>query len=366
MHERCANRERCAALPDPLSIGEEPIDARRRGRMATNERIVFPERGVVRVEPCPMPAPGVGEVLVRARVTLVSTGTELTALMADYPPGSTWETMFPFPVRPGYDHVGEVVALGEGVDPVWLGRRVASLQPHARFVVAAADACRWVPDEVSDEQASFCTIAEIVMNGVRRSRLTWGETVVVFGAGLLGQFTARVCLQAGAAVVVVVDVAAARLVYLPADPRVVAVDPGACEVVDVVREVTRGRMADVVFEVTGDPSLVARQVGMLREQGRLVILSSPRGPSTIDLHDHCMRPSITIVGAHNFSHPQVATLADPWVAARHAEAFFDLVRQGLLDVDRLISDRVPYREAPEVYGRLVGDRSEVMGVVVGW
>ncbi len=334
--------------------------------MADNEAIIFPERGVVRVEACPMPAPGADEVLVRTRVSLVSTGTELTALLADYPPGSTWEAMFPFPVRPGYDNVGEVVALGEGVDPVWLGRRVASLQPHARFVVAAPDACRPVPDEVSDAQASFCTIAEIVMNGVRRSRLTWGETVVVFGAGLLGQFTARLCVLAGAAAVVVVDVAAARLAFLPDDPRVVAIDPAVGDVGELVRSVTRGRMADVVFEVTGDPSLVAQQVGMLREQGRLVILSSPRGPSTIDLHDHCMRPSLTIVGAHNFSHPQVATLADPWVPARHAEVFFDLVRQGLIDVDRLISDRVPYREAPTLYGRLMADRSGVMGAVVGW
>jgi NADPH:quinone reductase-like Zn-dependent oxidoreductase len=140
--------------------------------MSENEAIIFPERGVVRVEACPVPEPGPGEVLIRTRATLVSTGTELTVLTADYPQGSVWEAMFPFPVRPGYDNVGEVVALGANVDAAWLGRRVASLQPHARFVVAAAGACRPVPDEVSDEQAAFSTIAEIVMNGVRRSRLT--------------------------------------------------------------------------------------------------------------------------------------------------------------------------------------------------
>jgi 2-desacetyl-2-hydroxyethyl bacteriochlorophyllide A dehydrogenase len=334
--------------------------------MTENEAIIFPERDVVRVEACPVPEPGAGEVLIRTRATLVSTGTELTVLTADYPPGSVWEAMFPFPVRPGYDNVGEVVALGAGVDATWLGRRVASLQPHARFVVAAADACRPVPDEVSDEQAAFSTIAEIVMNGLRRSRLKWGEAVVVFGAGLLGQLTARLCLLAGAAAVVVVDVAPARLAFLPDDPRLHRLDPRVGDVAELVRDVTRGRMADVAFEVTGDPGLPAQAVGVLREQGRLVILSSPRGPSTIDLHDHCMRPSITIVGAHNFSHPQVATLADPWVPARHAELFFDLVRHGLLDVDRLISDRVPVREAPALYERLMRDRSGVMGAVVGW
>ncbi|MCA1791788.1 MAG: zinc-binding dehydrogenase [Thioalkalivibrio sp.] len=334
--------------------------------MTENEAIIFPERGVVRVEACPVPTPGAAEVLIRTRTTLVSTGTELTALRADYPPGSVWETMFPFPVRPGYDNVGEVVALGESVEPVWLGRRVASLQPHARYVVAEASACRPVPDEVSDEAATFSTIAEIVMNGVRRSRFTWGEMVVVFGAGLLGQLTARVCLLAGAAAVLVVDVAPARLAYLPDDPRVHPVDARSGDVVELVRDVTRGRMADVTFEVTGEPELVAQGVAVLREQGRLVILSSPRGPSTIDLHDLCMRPSIAIIGAHNFSHPQVATLADPWVPARHAELFFELVRHGLLDVGRLISDRLTYRDAPALYERLQRDRSGVMGAVLGW
>jgi hypothetical protein len=93
----------------------------------------------------------------------------------------------------------------------------------------------------------------------------------------------------------------------------------------------------------------------------LAILSSPRGPSTIDLHDRCMRPSLMIVGAHNLSHPQVATQAEPWSPARHAELFFGLVRRGLIDVDRLISDRVPVREAPGVYERLVRDRTGLMG-----
>lgn len=334
--------------------------------MGQNEEIVFAERGVVRVDPCATPEPRSGEVAIATRATLVSTGTELTALMATYPPGSTWERMFPFPVRPGYDNVGEVVALGAGVADEWLGRRVATLERHARYVAASVDACRRVPDDVSDEQAVFFTIAEIVMNGVRRSRLTWGEAAVVFGAGLLGQMTAQICLQAGASAVVVVDVAPARLRLLPDDARVHVLDPREADVEGAVRDATNGRMADVVFEVTGEPELLEQQIGVLREQGRLVVLSSPRGPVTIDLHDHCVAPSISIIGAHNLSHPRVATIADPWVATRHGELFFDLVRNRVLDVDRLVSERTSYRDAPALYDTLQRDRSGVMGAVLRW
>jgi threonine dehydrogenase-like Zn-dependent dehydrogenase len=331
-----------------------------------NEEIVFTEPGVVRVEPCEVPEPGAGEMLIGTRSTLISTGTELTVLAADYPADSQWAAMFPFPMRPGYDNVGEVVAIGPGVDPAWIGRRVGTLARHARYVVVAVDDCRVVPDGVSDEQAAFFTIAEIVMNGVRRSRLTWGESVVVFGLGLLGQLAVRVCLHAGASAVVAVDVARSRLAFLPEDPRVHAVEAGEGSVEAVVREATRARMADVAFEVTGEPNLLVQQLAVVRDQGRLVVLSSPRGPATLDLHDHVVFPSVSIIGAHNRSHPRQATLDDPWVPQRHGELFFDAVAAGLLDVDRLVTHRRPYGQAPELYETLLRDRSRLMGVVLDW
>ena len=331
-----------------------------------NEEIVFTEPGIVRVEACAVPDPGAGEVLIRTRSTLVSTGTELTVLAAHYPPDSRWAAMFPFPVRPGYDNVGEVLGVGPGVDRAWIGRRVGTLAAHARYVVAQVDDCRPVPAGVSDEQAAFFTIAEIVMNGVRRSRLTWGEAAVVFGLGLLGQLAVRVCLLAGASAVIAVDVARSRLAFLPDDPRVHPVVPGEASVDDVVREVTRSRMADVAFEVTGEPDLLVGQLAAVRDQGRLVVLSSPRGPVTLDLHDHVMFPSVSIIGAHNRSHPRHATLEDPWVPQRHGELFFDAAAAGLLDVDGLITHRRPHRDAPELYGMLLRDRSVLMGVVLEW
>ena len=84
-----------------------------------NEAIVFPAPSRAIVSACDAPDPGAGEVLIRTRTTLVSTGTELTTYLADYPPDSRWAQMFPFPVHPGYDNVGEVVALGPGVPEVY-------------------------------------------------------------------------------------------------------------------------------------------------------------------------------------------------------------------------------------------------------
>lgn len=79
-----------------------------------------------------------------------------------------------------------------------------------------------------------------------------------------------------------------------------------------------------------------------------------------------MYPSISIIGAHNRSHPEHATPEYPWTPQRHAELYFDAVRHGALEVGRLVAHRRPYRDAPEVYAMLARDRSSAMGVLFEW
>jgi len=142
--------------------------------------IVFTAPNQTVIENMPMPAAGPGQLLIKTRRSLISIGTELTALKADYPKGSNWEQRFPFPHRPGYSNIGEVVGLGQGVDSAWLGKIVANPGKHAQYVVAGANEVVPVPEGVSEDQATFFTIAHIVMNGLRRAKIMWGESVVIF------------------------------------------------------------------------------------------------------------------------------------------------------------------------------------------
>jgi len=125
-------------------------------------------------------------------------------------------------------------------------------------------------------------------------------------------------------------------------------------------------MADLAFEVTGNASLIPSEFSALRKQGRFVILSSPRGKTEFDFHDLCNGPSFSIIGAHNFSHPPVATLDNPWTMERDAEFYFDLLSDGEIDVEKLISHRVNYAEAGDIYSQLLEDRSSAMGVIIDW
>lgn len=332
-----------------------------------NPTVVFVGPENVVIEDRELPSPGHGQLLVKTICSLISIGTELTLLSGKTPEGSVWYNYSKYPIVPGYDNVGIVVDVGEGVSKELIGRRVSSYGHHSAFVVISADHARYIPNAVSDDEASFCTIAEITMNGVRRGNVTWGESVVIYGLGLLGQFTARFCNIAGARPIICVDTSDRRISLLPELPNIIGVNALTSDVRDVVYEKTRGRLANVVFEVTGDPELIPKEFAVLARQGRFVILSSPRGRTPMfDFHDLCNSPSYVIIGAHNSSHPPVATPQNPWTQHRHAELFFDLLSERAIDVSKLISHKVSYTQAPETYKQLLKDRTQFMGVIISW
>jgi len=325
---------------------------------------VFQKPKSVTVEDRRIPDVKGDSVLIRTRRSLVSIGTELTILSGEFPPQSYWASYGKYPFVPGYDNIGVVVDVGPDADRSLMDRAVASYSPHAMYVSASQKDVMLVPQGVSEDEASFFTIAEIVMNGVRRSQLSFGESVVIYGAGILGQLTARICKIAGAMPVIVVDVSDDRLKHLP--ENIVKINPLKQDVALEVERLTKGRMADVVFEVTGNQNLIVEEFKCLRRLGRFVVLSSPRGPTYIDLHDYCNAPSFTIIGAHNMSHPPVETLNNPWSRRRHVELFFDMLQNRELDVSRLITHKVSYNDAPKIYGQLLVDRTKALGVILIW
>ena len=334
--------------------------------MPGNPTIVFTKPGEVVIEDRDVPSPEPGEMLIRTTLTLISTGTELTILSGEFPSDSAWSACGSFPHTPGYCNVGGVEEVGTGVDASWKGRRVSGTQVHAAWVMGSEGDLVPVPDGVTDAQAAFRTMAVIAMNGVRRGGIVWGETVVIYGLGLVGQFAARFAALSRARPVFGVDVGEKRLALLPDEPCYVGVNGAKEDVAERIKEQTRGRMADIVFEVTGAQDLIAKEFAVLRRQGRMVLLSSPRGETLFDFHDFCNAPSFTIIGAHMTSAPRHETPGNPWTVNRNVDLYFDHVVNGEIDVDALISHRQPAERAPDLYKMLLADRSEAMGVLLDW
>jgi 2-desacetyl-2-hydroxyethyl bacteriochlorophyllide A dehydrogenase len=334
--------------------------------IAVNQAVVFTDVRQVAVEPCEMPTPGPNQMLVRTTKTAISTGTELTILTGDYPEGSKWAQYGVFPFNAGYSNVGEVIEVGDEVEGFAVGDRVASGARHAAYAVLDPASAHHIPDEVDDEVATLWMLGRIAFNGERRAQLQMGESVVVYGLGIIGQIVCQLARLDGARPVIGVDIAPLRRGFAEQLGADLVIDGAADDIVEQVEAATRARMADCVFEVTGVGDLIPREMDLLRREGRIVIVSSPRGKTDFDFHDYCNSPSLTIIGAHNGSHPQFETPYNPWTPHRNTELLFDFIAAGELRVAEIITHRFNWRDAPAAYEMLMEDRSQAGAVILDW
>jgi NADPH:quinone reductase-like Zn-dependent oxidoreductase len=169
--------------------------------------VVAPGLGEIRAQPLPSPAPG--ELLIRARVSAISRGSESLVFRGEVPE-SEWRRMrcpfqegeFPAPVKYGYSVVGIVE---EG--PVEaLGRRVFCLHPHQDRFIASEDGVIDVPDDVPDRRATLAANMETAVNGLWDATPGPGDRIAVIGAGVVGCLTAALAARLPGAEVELIDI----------------------------------------------------------------------------------------------------------------------------------------------------------------
>jgi threonine dehydrogenase-like Zn-dependent dehydrogenase len=275
-----------------------------------------------------------------------------------------WDKLFEYPWDAGYCNVGTVLKVGKAVTEFKPGDRVSSTGPHATAFTISENDALLINEGVSDDEAAFATIAQIVMQGIRLADIKLGESAVVCGLGLLGQFTVTLARHVGAWPLIGVDLEEFR--------RKIALQMGATtvaapeEIACVIANSTEQRMADVVFEVTGSPAVIPIALGWVRRLGRFVMVSSPSGPTTIDFHDQVNARGTVIIGAHNYTHASVSNEYNRWTRKADTQYYLQLVQAGLFSAEKLITHRFAWEEAPRAYQQLLDDRSSTLGVILEW
>ena len=99
----------------------------------------------------------------------------------------------------GYSNVGRVIESRN--NDFSIGDRVVSNGAHAEIVSAQKNLCTKIPDNVSDDEASFTVVGAIALNAVRLAELELGEKVAVIGLGLIGLLTSQILKAQGCDVV---------------------------------------------------------------------------------------------------------------------------------------------------------------------
>ncbi len=328
--------------------------------------IYFLAKDTVAVQAHPVPAVKAGEILIRLQYSLISTGTECICLQRNFAPGTHWDKWVQYPYRPGYSSAGVVMKAAEDVAGVAVGDRVAVPVKHGQYAVIDADRAVKVPAGVSDEAAAWFNLSCIAQNAVRRAEHRLGDDVVIIGAGLLGQLVVQYERLLGANHVVVIDTAPARLAMAAAHGATHTLAISSAEAEDAVASITAGRMADVVYDITGNAAVLPTALPLARRFGKVLLLGDTGTPSDQRLTGDVIRRGINIVGAHSTNPPPTASDYAHWTHEHMTRLFFTYLERGDMHVEDLITHRFDPRQAAGAYDMLTRDRSQAMGVLFDW
>jgi 2-desacetyl-2-hydroxyethyl bacteriochlorophyllide A dehydrogenase len=242
-----------------------------------------PDRAQVNeIEP---PEIGSDEILVASRsVGICHSDIELLAGRYIIP--------FEYPVIPGHEWAGEVVAVGKDVKRFGVGDRVVGEcvigEDHFGFSISGAAADffltkeSWLhrlPDNLSWTQGA---LVEPFSCGyyatVRADNLDASDTVLVLGAGPIGLGTVAASVGHGARVIVA-EPSAARAELARQLGAQAVLDPLSGSFADEVAELTGGAGADVVFEASGKPAAMATALEVAGFRARIVYIGIDVGGS---------------------------------------------------------------------------------------
>lgn len=216
-----------------------------------------------------VPQPGPGQVLIRVAFAGVNRPDVLQRL-GRYPPPPGASDI------PGLEIAGEVVAMGEGVPDVWLGRKVCALVSgggYAEFCLARAEHCLPVPDSLPLAEAAALpeTLFTVWHNLVERGQLRPGETLLLHG-GTSGIGTMAIKLSKLLGVTVIVtcgtDGKCDAALAMGADYAINYRDE---DFAHAVRQLT-GAGANLILDMVAG-AYTQRNLDCLAEDGRLVTIA---------------------------------------------------------------------------------------------
>ena len=307
------------------------------------------------------------QALVEAEYSIVSAGTEgagFTGLVREMPFGDGGT----YPRGTGYGHLGRVLEVGSAVEMCRAGDRVLSFSRHASLV--KADAARMalpVPKDAPGSHLVFARMAGVSISALRSSSVQPGDTVLVIGMGLVGNFAAQLFRMAGAEVMAV-DLSDYRLEKARACGIERTVNSGAHDLQETVLEWTAGEGVHVAVEAIGISEVVAQAVMATRRHGEVILLGSPRAPATFDVTPMLLRvhlEAIRMIGALEWRWP-----AHPTERVRDLETNYrrlvEWIAAGRLVVEPLL-DRVASPAACQaVYEGLTSRKDGYLGAVFDW
>jgi predicted dehydrogenase/threonine dehydrogenase-like Zn-dependent dehydrogenase len=177
----------------------------------------------------------------------------------------------------GYSLSGVILAIGNGMKDFNVGDKVAcagsGLANHAEYVDVPKNLMIKIPDGLEFREASTVAIGSIAMQGIRRAEITFGEYVVIFGLGVIGQIAVQISKNAGTRVIGI-DLDERRLKVGKENGADLVLNPKDSEIVKEVIHYSNGYGADKVIFTAGTnlSTPIHQAFQMTRKKGKVVLV----------------------------------------------------------------------------------------------
>lgn len=297
----------------------------------------------------PVGTPGDHDILVKIKAAAIC-GTDIH--IYDWTPYA--QARVKPPMVFGHEFCGEVVEVGKNVSRVQVGDLIAGethipcghcflcdtglqhickemkiLGVHVPGIFSEwaviPESIAWkLPGDFSPKIGAVLEPAGVAVHAVYAADVR-GATLVVTGCGPIGLVAIGAARALGAARIIVSDISQKRLEMAREWGADLIVNPRSDNLVEVVRDATKGLGADVVIEASGAASAVKDALKSVRRAGAAVLFGLPGGPVELDLVEDVIYKEILLHGITG------RAMWGTWYQV------MDLVSSGAIDLDKLVT-----------------------------
>jgi len=197
----------------------------------------------------------------------------------------------------------------------------------AEYSKVPAKALYKISSKIAPEQAVFVEPLSCVVNAINKLGIKPGEVVVILGAGPMGLLFVQMIKAAGAGKIIVSEISESRIERAHDSGADLVVNPQKEDLSSIVRGET-GIGADAIIDVVG--ALLVDSLQIVRKSGRILLFGLNEGFSTPIRPFEITHNSITVIGS--------------FIERFNYSSAIDLVQSGVLDLEKLITHRLPLKE----------------------
>ncbi|HXV43028.1 MAG TPA: galactitol-1-phosphate 5-dehydrogenase [Anaerolineae bacterium] len=283
------------------------------------------------------------------------------------------------PLIMGHEVTGEVIAVGEAVENLSLGSRVA-VQPvefcgvcpqclagrrsicenrrlmgmnapgaYAEYVTWPATNLFQLPDSLSYEDGALAEPLSVAVHAVGLAHIRPYDTALIVGAGPIGLLTLAVLKLTGVNQIAVSDTSDARLELARSIGAQITINPTRQNPRQVVNDFTGGSGVDLAFEAVGLSATSQQTLEVTRNKGTVIWIGNNQRMIEIDMQAIVTR-ELTVIGSYGMTDEEF-------------QRSLRLLADGRIPTDRLINRRATLSEGPELFDQLLASPDTIKCII---